>query len=139
MRVDRDHARARDAADPLRGWRERFVLPQDAAGRELVYLCGHSLGAQPTLAVDYVEEVMREWRSRGVEGFFAGRRPWLGYHERALPTLAALVGAHPHEVTVMNSLTVNLHLLLKQELRGRTSAAPLLLQQQQQKKKHLQQ
>ena len=100
MRLDREHAHALDAADPLQGWRERFVLPQDAEGRELVYLCGHSLGAQPTLAVDHVEEVMREWRSLGVEGFFAGRRPWLGYHERALPTLAALAGAQPHEVTV---------------------------------------
>ena len=67
---------------------------------------------------------MREWRSLGVERFFAGRRPWLGYHERALPTLAALAGAQPQEVTVMNSLTVNLHLLMAsfyQPAAGRTA------------------
>jgi kynureninase len=130
MKLDREQAQALDATDPLRSWRERFVLPQDAAGRELVYLCGHSLGAQPTLAVDYVEEVMREWRARGVEGFFAGRRPWLGYHERALPTLAALAGAHPHEVTVMNSLTVNLHLLLASFYRPAAGRTALLIEQQ---------
>jgi len=130
MRLDREHAHALDAADPLQGWRERFVLPQDAEGRELVYLCGHSLGAQPTLAVDHVEEVMREWRSLGVEGFFAGRRPWLGYHERALPTLAALAGAQPQEVTVMNSLTVNLHLLLASFYRPAAGRTALLLERQ---------
>lgn len=112
LRTDRDYARALDAADPLSAWRDRFALPRDAAGRELVYLCGHSLGAQPLLAAEYVEEVMHDWRQRGVDGFFEGRQRWLDYHERAVPRLATLVGAGPREVTVMNTLTVNLHLLL---------------------------
>ena len=112
MRLDREYAHALDAADPLRAWRARFALPCDAAGRDLVYLCGHSLGAQPALAAQYVEQVMSDWRRRGVDGFFHGRHRWLDYHERSGPTLAALVGAQPQEVTVMNSLTVNLHLLL---------------------------
>ena len=112
MRLDREHAHALDSADPLQPWHDRFVLPQDQAGRELVYLCGHSLGAQPTLAAEYVEEVMRDWRTLGVEGFFAARHPWLAYHERAAPTLARLVGAQPEDVAVMNTLTVNLHLML---------------------------
>ena len=128
MKLDRAHARALDAADPLHAWRERFVLPHDDAGRELVYLCGHSLGAQPTLAADYVEEVMRDWRALGVDGFFAGRHRWLDYHERAIPTLAALAGAQPQEVTVMNTLTVNLHLLLVSFYRPAGDRTALLME-----------
>jgi kynureninase len=113
MRLDREHAHALDAEDPLAAWRDRFVLPREAAGkRELVYLCGHSLGAQPMLAVEYVEEVMRDWRTFAVEGHFTGRKPWMRYHERLAPALATLVGASPAEVVAMNSLTVNLHLML---------------------------
>ncbi len=128
MRLDRDHARALDAADSLHAWRERFVLPHDDGGRELVYLCGHSLGAQPALAADYVEEVMRDWRRLGVDGFFEGRHRWLDYHERALPALAALVGAQPLEVTVMNTLTVNLHLLLASFYRPVGTRTALLME-----------
>jgi kynureninase len=128
VRLDRDHARALDAADPLRAWRERFVLPQDDTGRELVYLCGHSLGAQPALAADYVEEIMRDWRRLGVDGFFEGRRRWIDYHERAVPALAALAGAEPREVTVMNTLTVNLHLLLASFYRPAGTRTALLVE-----------
>jgi kynureninase len=128
MRLDRDHARALDAADPLHAWRERFVLPHDDAGRELVYLCGHSLGAQPARAADYVEEIMRDWRRLGVDGFFEGRRRWLDYHERALPALAGLLGAQPLEVTVMNTLTVNLHLLLASFYRPSGPRTALLIE-----------
>jgi kynureninase len=128
VRLDRDHARALDAADPLHAWRERFVLPQDDAGRELVYLCGHSLGAQPALAADYVEEIMRDWRRLGVDGFFEGRRRWIDYHERAVPALAALAGAEPREVTVMNTLTVNLHLLLASFYRPAGARTALLVE-----------
>jgi kynureninase len=128
MRFDRDHARALDAADPLHAWRERFVLPHDDAGRELVYLCGHSLGAQPARAADYVEEIMRDWRRLGVDGFFEGRRRWLDYHERALPALAGLLGAQPLEVTVMNTLTVNLHLLLASFYRPSGPRTALLIE-----------
>jgi kynureninase len=129
MRLDREYAHALDATDPLHAWRKRFVLPHDDAGHELVYLCGHSLGAQPALAADYVEEVMRNWRRLGVDGFFAGPRRWLDYHERALPALAALVGAQPQEVTVMNSLTVNLHLLLASFYRPAGTRTALLIEQ----------
>ena len=78
MRLDREHAHALDAADPLAAWHDRFVLPRGPQdGRELVYLCGHSLGAQPVLAADYVDDVRRDWRSLGVEGHFTGRHPWM--------------------------------------------------------------
>jgi kynureninase len=128
MRTDREHAHALDADDPLHAWRDRFVLPHDEDGRERVYLCGHSLGAQPTLAAEYVEEVMRDWRALGVDGFFTARRRWLDYHERAVPTLAALAGAQPGEVTVMNTLTVNLHLLLAGFYRPSGSRTALLME-----------
>jgi kynureninase len=111
MNLERTHARELDAADPLRAWRDRFELPREA-GRELVYLCGHSLGLQPRGAHDDVREILASWATRGVEGHFAGDAPWLSYHERLSAPLARLVGAHEHEVVAMNSLTVNLHLLL---------------------------
>ena len=124
MNLACEHARALDAADPLADWHDRFVLPRDAAGRELTYLCGHSLGAQPVLAAEYVEEAMRDWRTLGVEGHFAATHPWTTYHERLAPTLAHLVGAAPAEVVAMNSLTANLHLMFASFFRpsgGRTA------------------
>jgi kynureninase len=129
MRLDREHALALDAADPLRGWRERFVIPHDPDGNELVYLCGHSLGAQPVLAADYVEEVMRDWRLLGVEGHFSARSAWMRYHERLAPTLARLVGASEPEVVAMNALTVNLHLLLASFYRPSGERTALLIEQ----------
>ncbi len=128
MRTDREYALALDATDPLAAWRERFVLPRDEHGAELVYFCGHSLGAQPLLACDYVEEVMRDWRSLGVEGHFEARRPWIRYHERLATPLARLVGAKPAEVTVMNTLTVNLHLMLVSFYRPRGERSALLIE-----------
>jgi kynureninase len=130
MMLDRGRAQALDADDPLRAWRERFVLPRDDAGHELVYLCGHSLGAQPVLAADYVDEVMRDWRTLGVDGHFAARHPWMTYHERAAPTLADLVGAEPGEVVAMNTLTANLHLLLVSFYRPAGERTALLIERQ---------
>lgn len=129
MRLDREHAHALDAADPLAAWHDRFILPREpGSGRELVYLCGHSLGAQPVLASDYVEEVMRDWRSLAVEGHFGGSHPWMHYHRRLAPTLAELVGAEPDEVVAMNSLTANLHLLLVGFYRPAGTRRALLLE-----------
>jgi kynureninase len=106
-----EHARARDAADPLRGFRERFMLPVDERGAPLVYLCGHSLGLQPRAARELVIEELDEWAQRAVEGHEHGRRPWVPYHENLRSALAELSGARPGEVVAMNSLTVNLHLM----------------------------
>ena len=130
MRLDREHAHALDAGDPLAAWHDRFVLPRDpGSGRELVYLCGHSLGAQPVLATDYVDEVMRDWRSLGVEGHFTGRHPWMTYHERLAGPLADLVGASPAEVVAMNTLTVNLNLLLATFYRPSGARTAILIEQ----------
>ena len=129
MKLDREHAHALDAVDPLAAWRDRFILPRESSGgRELVYLCGHSLGAQPVLAAEHVEEVMRDWRTLAVEGHFTGRKPWMTYHDRLAPALAALVGAQADEVVAMNSLTVNLHLMLVSFYRPAGARRAILLE-----------
>jgi kynureninase len=108
----RAHARARDAADPLRGLRERFALPLDEHAAPLVYLCGHSLGLQPLSARQLVIEELDAWAQRAVEGHEHGGRPWVPYHQNLAAGLAELAGADVSEVVAMNSLTVNLHLML---------------------------
>ena len=95
-----------------RASRTEFHHPYDAAGRRLVYLCGHSLGLQPKSAAQYVEQELKDWRRLGVLGHHAAERPWIDYHEHAAAPLAALVGAREAEVVAMNSLTVNLHLMM---------------------------
>ncbi len=105
-------ALALDAADPLRNFAADFHHPYDGAGRKLVYLSGHSLGLQPKSAAAHVQQELADWQRLGVLGHFDGARPWLSYHERAAPALARLVGAQDSEVVAMNSLTVNLHLMM---------------------------
>lgn len=110
--VHAKEARRRDEADPLRNFRERFALPQDAAGRPLTYLCGHSLGAMPLAAREAVTQELDDWARLAVQGHEHARRPWIPYHEALSAPLAHLVGAQAGEVVAMNSLTVNLHLML---------------------------
>ncbi len=112
MTLDAADALARDAADPLASFAAQFHHPVDGAGRPLVYLCGHSLGLQPKSAAQYVEQELKDWQRLGVLGHHVAERPWIRYHERAAAQLAALVGAHESEVVAMNSLTVNLHLMM---------------------------
>lgn len=112
MTLDAAGALARDANDPLARFAEEFHHPRDAQGRKLVYLGGHSLGLQPTAAAKYIEQELDDWRRLGVLGHRAAKRPWIPYHEAAAAPLAALVGAQAGEVVAMNSLTVNLHLMM---------------------------
>jgi kynureninase len=105
-------ALAQDAADPLARFADEFHHPVDGAGRKLVYLCGHSLGLAPKAAAHYVEQELKDWQRLGVLGHHVAARPWIGYHEQAAAPLAALVGAQQSEVVAMNSLTVNLHLMM---------------------------
>ncbi len=108
---DEDFAAAMDAGDPLRGFRERFFFPTPAE-RPCVYFCGHSLGLQPKTTADYLKQELRDWAELGVEGHFQARHPWMPYHRLLTEQTAELVGAMPIEVVVMNSLTVNLHLMM---------------------------
>jgi kynureninase len=101
-----------DAADPLASYRARFHLPTTAEGHACIYLCGNSLGLQPKRVREYVNAELDDWATLGVEGHFRGRHPWLPYHETLSEPMARLVGALSSEVVVMNTLTVNLHLML---------------------------
>jgi kynureninase len=105
-------ARLQDDADPLRSLRDQFLLPRRPDGTPLVYLCGNSLGLQPAATRALVEEELDAWARLGVEGHFRGQTPWYSYHETLRDAGARLAGALPHEVVFMNSLTVNLHLMM---------------------------
>ena len=105
-------ARERDAADPLSRLRERFHFPRTAAGEPVTYLCGNSLGLQPKRTQDEVGAFLRQWQALGVLGYHDAQADWLNLHERLAPAAAMLTGARLPEVIVMNSLTINLHLLM---------------------------
>lgn len=106
-----DFAITMDECDLLQEFRQRFLFPK-IAGNDCVYLCGHSLGLQPKTAAAYVEEELEDWAQLGVEGHFRAKHPWMPYHRLLTEQTAELVGAKPVEVVVMNSLTVNLHLMM---------------------------
>jgi kynureninase len=101
-----------DAKDPLAIYRERFFHPRGPDGREWTYLCGHSLGLQPKTSQQYIEQELEDWARLGVEGHFHARHPWMPYHQLLTEQSTELLGAKTHEVVVMNSLTVNLHLMM---------------------------
>ncbi len=105
------HAEGLDRADPLAKYREQFHIPK-VNGNDSIYLTGNSLGLQPKKAREYVLQELDDWAKYGVEGHIHARHPWLPYHEFLTENMAAVVGANPGEVVVMNSLTVNIHLLL---------------------------
>ncbi len=107
----KDFAIAMDESDPLKAYRERFLFPKHA-GCDCVYLCGHSLGLQPKSAAAYIQQELDDWAELAVEAHFRAKNPWMPYHKLLTEETAALVGAKPIEVVVMNSLTVNLHLMM---------------------------
>jgi kynureninase len=124
----RDGALSMDAHDDLAPFRERFNFPESRHGLPPVYLCGHSLGLQPKDAVRCVQEELADWGRLGVEGHFRSRRPWLSYHRLAMPGLAALTGAMDNEVVAMNTLTVNLHVLMTTFYRPTASRYKILIE-----------
>jgi kynureninase len=110
--ASRKFAISLDAADELRRFRDYFNFPVDKDGRRNIYFCGNSLGLQSKLAVQYIEEELQKWADLCVDGHFKGRRPWVQYHRESTRGLAYLTGAQENEVVAMNSLTVNLHLMM---------------------------
>lgn len=107
----REFAQELDRQDELAKYREEFIFPQ-INGKDVIYFTGNSLGLQSKVAKKYVEEVMQDWGSLAVEGHFYADKPWWDYQERFCQPLSEIVGAKPTEVGVMNTLTVNLHLLM---------------------------
>jgi kynureninase len=112
MKPTLEYARTLDEADVLRTFRERFAIPTDSNGAQLLYLCGHSLGLMPVAARQLVNQELDDWARLAVLGHEQATRPWIPYHENLAAGLAYLSGARPDEVVAMNSLTVNLHLML---------------------------
>lgn len=107
-----EQARELDKNDPLRAYREKFHIPKTDTGTDCIYLCGNSLGLQPKSTRDSIHQELDDWRHLGVEGHLEAKNPWLPYHEFMTEFYAGLLGAKEHEVVAMNTLTVNLHLMM---------------------------
>jgi len=106
------YAKKADKADPLRKYRRRFHHPKQANGKPYIYLCGNSLGLQPKSTKAALAQELKDWANYGVEGHFHAENPWMPYHEFLTEAMAEVVGAKPIEVVVMNTLSVNLHLMM---------------------------
>jgi len=126
---DEEAALRLDLDDPLSRFRERFNLPAGPGGRPLIYFCGNSLGLMPKAARAVVDEELDDWAALAVEGHFRARRPWYDYHDRFRDSGARLVGARPGEVVMMNSLTVNLHLMMATFYRPAAGRHAILIEQ----------
>ncbi|OOQ62099.1 kynureninase [Mucilaginibacter pedocola] len=116
-----------DEHDPLKSFRQEFLIPQHN-GKDAIYLCGNSLGLQPRSAKQHLKAQLDAWETHAVEGWFTGDAPWLSYHKQLIPTLADILGAKPAEVTIMNSLTVNLHLLMVSFYKPTTKRYKILME-----------
>ena len=101
-----------DAKDGLRRYRNEFHIPLQKNGDECIYMCGNSLGLQPKRTKQFLNQELDDWATLGVEGHFHAKNPWLPYHEFLADSYAEIVGAKSTEVVAMNTLTVNLHLMM---------------------------
>src|SRR5213593_929694 len=127
--ADETFAREMDAQDPLRDFREHFYLPVGKDGKPLIYFAGNSLGLMPKSARAIVEEELDNWANLGVDAHHAAGTPWYSYHEALREPMARLVGAKPIEVVCMNSLTVNLHLMMATFYRPTKSRFKILMEE----------
>jgi len=105
-------ARDEDSRDVLNSFRDQFWIPENEDGTPRIYLTGNSLGLQPRITARYIDEVLSDWKTFGVDAHLDARNSWLPYHELLSASMASVVGSLPSEVVVMNSLTVNLHLMM---------------------------
>lgn len=108
---DKQFAAEADANDPLKSFRDRFLIPEKSDGKKVIYLAGNSLGLQPKTVRSYIEQELKDWETHGVEGHVHAKNPWLPYHEFLTEKTARIIGAQPEEAVNMNSLTANLHFL----------------------------
>ncbi|MBT6965486.1 MAG: kynureninase [Flavobacteriales bacterium] len=107
-----DFALSLDAKDELRKYRDKFHIPLQKNGEEHIYMCGNSLGLQPKRTKEFLNQELEDWATFGVEGHFHAKNPWMPYHEFLTESYAKIVGSKPTEVVAMNTLTVNLHLMM---------------------------
>ncbi|MBI3234256.1 MAG: aminotransferase class V-fold PLP-dependent enzyme, partial [Bacteroidetes bacterium] len=108
---DLSFAKKLDSEDPLKKYRSDFFIPEEN-GKPVHYFCGNSLGLQPKSVAQYINQEIEDWKNLGVEGHFKAKNPWFPYHEFLTEKSAKIVGALNHEIVVMNTLTVNLHLMM---------------------------
>lgn len=105
-------AKQLDKEDSLSNYRNLFHIPKDVHNKDLIYFCGNSLGLQPKSTKSFIDKEMKDWANLGVKGWSNAKNPWLEYHSYLTNEMANIVGAKPLEVVVMNTLTVNLHLMM---------------------------
>ena len=96
-------AREMDARDALKHFREKFYIPKQPNGEDVIYFTGNSLGLQPKTTRGYIEQELKDWETLGVEGHTKAKEPWMSYHELLTEQMASIVGAKPIETVVMNS------------------------------------
>jgi kynureninase len=126
--ADEKFARQLDAEDPLRSFREKFHIPLGKEGQPLIYFAGNSLGLMPKTARQIVEQELDDWAKLAVDAHLKAATPWYSYHETLREPAARLVGAQPNEVICMNSLTVNLHLMMATFYRPTKSRFKILME-----------
>src|SRR6266404_2953973 len=125
--ADEDFAKQLDAEDPLRAFRDKFHLPLGKDGKPLIYFAGNSLGLMPKSARQVVDQELDDWAELGVDAHLEAKTPWYSYHETLRKPTARLIGAKPVEVICMNSLTVNLHLMMATFYRPTKSRFKILM------------
>lgn len=125
-----DYATELDRQDSLKSYRNYFHLPKNADNEKQIYFCGNSLGLQTKSTRTYMDEILDSWAQNAVKGHFTGMHPWLPYHEFLTEKLARVVGAQPIEVVAMNSLTVNLHLMMVSFYRPTAERNKILIEAQ---------
>jgi kynureninase len=126
--TEEDFPRKLDADDPLRHFREKFHLPLAKDGKPSIYFAGNSLGLMPKTARRIVEQELDDWGHLGVDAHLGAATPWYTYQETLRESTARLVGAKPIEVICMNSLTVNLHLMMATFYRPTKSRFKILME-----------
>ena len=127
--TDEDFAHHLDSEDPLRHLRNRFHIPVGADGEPVIYFVGNSLGLMPKATRGLVEQELDDWAGLAVDAHLEGNTPWYSYHETVREPVARLVGAKPGEVVCMNSLTVNLHLMMATFYRPTKSRFKILMEE----------
>ncbi|HXY60508.1 MAG TPA: kynureninase [Chthoniobacterales bacterium] len=126
--TDENFAKQLDAEDPLRSYREKFHIPLGKNGKPLIYFAGNSLGLMPRSARQAVDQELDDWAELGVDAHLEAKTPWYTYHEPLREPMARIVGARPVEVICMNSLTVNLHLMMATFYRPTKSRFKILME-----------
>ena len=129
FKAGRAYAQTLDAQDPLSSYRDQFHIPLDKSGKQSVYLCGNSLGLMPKAARDAVTAEMDAWAEMGVCGYFKDPDPWVRFNENIREEMAQIVGAYKAEVVLMNTLTVNLHLMMVSFYRPEGTRTKILVEE----------